>query len=275
VPTIALGDADTPLAGACDLAVSTIEAASKLAGRIEAFPMASLVLVQALRATECLPIPAALAVESMAYATLQDGPEFRRWREAHRREATHLPADPGPPVLIGRDGGRMTICLNRPSRFNAIDVEMRDALVEAFDLVSADRSIHVATVSGLGRCFSTGGDLVEFGTAPDPATAHMIRSQRLPAASLAPGADRFHFRLHGACIGAGIELPAFAACVTARRDAFFQLPELGFGLIPGAGGTVSLPRRIGRQRTAYLVLSGRRISAATALEWGLIDGIED
>jgi len=47
------------------------------------------------------------------------------------------------------------------------------------------------------------------------------------------------------------------------------------GLIPGAGGCVSVPRRIGRQRAAFMMLSGRRINAATALEWGLVDAIED
>ena len=53
--------------------------------------------------------------------------------------------------------------------------------------------------------------------------------------------------------------------VAAAPDAFFQLPEVGMGLVPGAGGTVSLPRRIGRQRTAEMALSGKRIDAETAL----------
>ena len=52
------------------------------------------------------------------------------------------------------------------------------------------------------------------------------------------------------------------------------LPELSLGLIPGAGGTVSIARRVGRWRTAYLVLSGRTIDAATALRWGLVDAVE-
>jgi enoyl-CoA hydratase/carnithine racemase len=59
--------------------------------------------------------------------------------------------------------------------------------------------------------------------------------------------------------------------VRAHPDAVFGLPELSLGLIPGAGGTLSITRRIGRWRTAYLVLSGRAIDAATALRWGLID----
>jgi enoyl-CoA hydratase/carnithine racemase len=63
--------------------------------------------------------------------------------------------------------------------------------------------------------------------------------------------------------------------VRAHPDAVLGLPELSLGLIPGAGGTVSITRRIGRWRTAYLVLSGRTIDTATALQWGLIDEISD
>ncbi|MDQ6696224.1 MAG: enoyl-CoA hydratase/isomerase family protein, partial [Actinomycetota bacterium] len=54
----------------------------------------------------------------------------------------------------------------------------------------------------------------------------------------------------------------------------FRLPELAMGLVPGAGGTVSLPRRIGRHRTAWLALTGASIDAPTALDWGLVDTIE-
>ena len=68
-------------------------------------------------------------------------------------------------------------------------------------------------------------------------------------------------------------MAAFAGRVEARADSWFQLPELKYGLLPGAGGTVSLPRRIGRQKTAYMALSMRRISASLALEWGLVDAI--
>jgi enoyl-CoA hydratase/carnithine racemase len=59
----------------------------------------------------------------------------------------------------------------------------------------------------------------------------------------------------------------------ARPDTVIGLPEVAMGLIPGAGGTVSLPRRIGRHRTAWLALTGRTIDAPTAREWGLVDEI--
>jgi enoyl-CoA hydratase/carnithine racemase len=151
---------------------------------------------------------------------------------------------------------------------------MRDGLAEALQLVALDPSIEAVELRGAGPSFCSGGDLDEFGSSPDPATAHAVRSTRSPARLLAACSERVEARVHGACVGAGVELPAFAAHVVAAPDAFFQLPELGLGLVPGAGGTVSLPRRIGRQRTAYLALSRERIDAEQALAWGLIDSIE-
>ncbi len=62
--------------------------------------------------------------------------------------------------------------------------------------------------------------------------------------------------------------------MTAAADTTVALPELGLGLIPGAGGTISLPRRIGRHRTAWLALTQQPIDAATAREWGLVDELQ-
>ena len=81
--------------------------------------------------------------------------------------------------------------------------------------------------------------------------------------------------VHGACLGAGVELAAFAGRVVARREASFGLPEVPLGLVPGAGGTASLPPRIGRQRTAQLALTATPIDTALAIEWGLVDEIVD
>jgi enoyl-CoA hydratase/carnithine racemase len=127
---------------------------------------------------------------------------------------------------------------------------------------------------GSGPDYSSGGDLDEFGTFPDPATAHLIRLTASIGRVIAELADRVVVHLHGACYGSGIELPAFVTRVIAAPDARFALPELTLGLIPGAGGTVSLPRRVGRHRTAQLALGGQKIDAVTALEWGLVDQID-
>jgi len=130
-------------------------------------------------------------------------------------------------------------------------------------------------IDGRGPAFCAGGDLDEFGMARDAAIAHVSRTTRSAAALMHRLRDRVECHVHGACIGAGIELPAFAGRVVARRDAFFQLPEVGMGLIPGAGGTVSVTRRIGRLRTVGLALTGARIDAGTALAWGLVDAMVD
>ena len=142
-------------------------------------------------------------------------------------------------------------------------------------MAAADPEVREIVLRGDGPSFCSGGDLDEFGTTPDPATAHVVRTTRSPARLLAALAERVTVRVHGACIGAGVELAAFAGRVTAAPDAFFALPEIGMGLLPGAGGTVSIPRRIGRQRTAWWALTGARIDAGTALAWGLVDAIDD
>ena len=210
-----------------------------------------------------------LLAESLAYSTLQAGPEFAPGAPAVASGSGDEAAEPA--VLARREGDELHLALNRPDKRNAFSAEMRDALCEALALVIQDASLRRVVLSGAGTSFCSGGDLDEFGTLPDPATAHAIRSTRNAAALLARVAERVEARVHGACVGAGAELPAFCRRVVADPGAFFQLPEVALGLVPGAGGTVSLPRRIGRQRTAWLALSGRRLPAEEALAWGLVD----
>jgi hypothetical protein len=256
---------------ACDAVVSSEAELNGMFANIENAPLAAASLVQVLRAVASMPTADALNLESFAYASLQAGPEFHAWLSGNGTNAGVSENEDGPPILIQRTTRGLELRLNRPANRNALSVELRDALCEVLQLVLSDQTIAHVSIAGEGRCFSTGGDLKEFGTAPDPATGHAIRSIRMPARLLADCAERVEFRLHGACIGAGVELPAFAQMVTATKTAFFQLPEIKLGLIPGAGGCVSITRRIGRQRTAFLGLSARRISADTALRWGLVD----
>ncbi len=274
-PVVALAPASASNAAlaACDARTARLEDAALMTRNCARSPLAALTLVHVLRITENLAFEQALLAESLAYAMLQAGPEFARWR--HEYVTPRETPDEGPAVCTERHDNELSIRLNRPHAHNALNVAMRDALVEAFDLVSSDSSIAAVSVSGIGRCYSVGGDLREFGERADAPSAHRIRSLRNPALSLLRCAQRVEFRVHGACIGSGVELAAFGRRIQARRNAYFQLPELTFGLIPGSGGCVSLPKRIGRQRTAWLALTGRRLSARDALKWGLVDEMID
>ncbi len=269
-PVIGVGAGSSAQAASCDLLIADGGTSERLERTIAATPLAAMVLVQKLRASEALSIVDALVAESLAFATLQQGAEFRAWRNASPLLAP-LPAVEQP-VRIDVTEEQMHITLAAPGQRNAIGTAMRDALCMAFDL--AQTLALPVEIRAEGRCFSTGGAVQEFGQANDPATAHWVRSVRLPAARLAPIAARTKAIVQGATIGAGIEIAAFAAQLVARPDAWFQLPELAYGLIPGAGGTVSLPRRIGRHRTAWMALSMQRVPARQALAWGLIDLIE-
>jgi enoyl-CoA hydratase/carnithine racemase len=235
-------------------------------------PQAALVLGQVLRATAGLPVPVALDVESFAYSMLLAGAEFRRWLARNGGRA--LPPTVEDPVLISRDAdGVLRVTLNRPQRRNACGRQLRDALADALRVALLDSTVDRVVLDGAGPCFCSGGDLAEFGTAPDLVTAHFVRTLAGAGRLVHALADRLEVHVHGPCVGAGVELPAFAGRVIAAAGTTFTLPEAGMGLIPGAGGTVSIPRRVGRWRALYLALSGQPLDAATALAWGLIDEI--
>jgi hypothetical protein len=275
VPVIGLGGEGESLAANLDVIADSEDALVAVIEGIDANPQAAAVLVQVLRATEHLNLIQGLTVESLAYATLQSGSEFSAWLEARRQRKTARTLSPTDDVvLVNRDDSTLNVVLNSPGTRNSLSTAMRDGLTQAFRLVAMDPAIERVEVSANGPSFSAGGDLEEFGLVRDPVVAHRIRMLRMPARFLALGAERYRFRVHGACIGAGIELPAFAGRISAAPDAQFRLPEIGMGLIPGAGGCVSIPRRIGRQRTAFMALTGQDFSAELALGWGLVDAID-
>lgn len=235
-------------------------------------PAAASVAARVLRMSVVLKFEDALGLESLAYSMLLASSGFRKWRadnpprKTPKRDIDRLVFDPvASPIRI---------LLTRSDARNAFDARMRDALCDAFAFALDHPDRPPVVLSGSGPCFSAGGDLDEFGTAEDVGLAHLIRSVRSPAALAHQLGDRLTARLHGACVGAGIEVPAAAGRVAAQPGAWFRLPEVSMGLIPGAGGTASIPRRIGRHRACYMAISGREIDLATALAWGLVDEVE-
>lgn len=271
-PVIGIGEADHPLAAAIDTIVDSPELAAVLIRGAQSQPLAAMTVTQLLRMLPELDGEDALTAESLAYAVLQGSEAHRAWLAGRRSEQAE---GAGGVVRLERDDGVLTVTLDRPQAGNAIDRSMRDGLYEAFALANADDTITRILLRAEGKAFSLGAELAEFGTTTDPATAHAIRCRTLPARQAIRCADRLEVEIDGACVGAGLELAAFARRITATRRSWFQLPELAMGILPGAGGCVSLSRRIGRQRTLQMILSGRRLPAREALEWGLVDTLVD
>jgi hypothetical protein len=273
---VVVGVVEEPTDGApawSDLAVPpdgpTLESAL---AAVDANPLSSTTLAILLRTGDGRTIPEGLAAESMAFGVLQHGPEFARWRQGH--PARTRSAEDGPAVTVSRRGPELSIILDRPRVLNAFSAAMRDELVAALHVAAIDPTVTSVVLRGSGDSFCSGGDLDEFGSRPDASTAHLVRLHRNAARSLSEVADRTTVHIHGATVGSGIELAAFAHRVVAARDTRISLPEVHLGLIPGAGGTVSLPRRIGRHATMLLALALPGIDADTALAWGLVDELE-
>ena len=264
-----------PGAELCDVVVGHDDRAdlASVSSTVATNPLAAVALVQLLRGAEARSVANGLLAESAVYSALQAGPEFARWRSS-RPTRPRLAEPDREPVLLERSGERLSVVLNRPRVHNALDAAVRDGLVDAFRLVEADPTITAVELRGEGPSFCAGGDLDEFGLRADPASAHILRLDRSAGWAIDRVSERVTAHLHGACMGSGIELPAFARTVLVHPDVRIGLPELSLGLIPGAGGTVSLPRRIGRHRTAWLALTGHQADADVALAWGLADGID-
>lgn len=254
---------------------SVSDTVAELTDRCRRWPNASAVCDDVLRSVDVTgPALSAVVTESLAYSTLQSGPEFARWLA--ERGPAQVP-DIAEPVLAERDGGTLRIAFNRPQRHNAFSTDARALLLEALTVALLDDTVTEVVLGGNGPSFCSGGDLGEFGTFTDPASAHLARTRHSPALALDELARRLgracRAQIHGRVLGSGLEMAAFCGRVSCHPDAVLGLPELALGLIPGAGGTLSVTRRIGRWRTAYLVLSGRLVDAVTALRWGLVDEI--
>jgi enoyl-CoA hydratase/carnithine racemase len=268
VATMAVGEPPGELRDALDLYTTDDAAADRIAAGFERAPLAGVAAAMLTRTPPAGVWPG-LVAESSAYSMLQGGPEFAKWRA--ERPANPPTDSDEPRVRITNERRHAVVTLTRASKHNALDARMRDELDTALAALVETREPVI--VRGEGPSFCSGGDLDEFATFPDPATAHVIRLTRSIAWRFHQLERRLVVGLHGACLGAGIELPAFAARIVATDDARIGLPELGLVLVPGAGGTVSIPRRAGRRALLTMLWDGEPVEAYRAKRWGLVDEV--
>jgi enoyl-CoA hydratase/carnithine racemase len=164
-----------------------------------------------------------------------------------------------------------TVWLDNPP-VNAVNAQIIETLWQAFESLSPD--VNVVVLRGKGeRAFSAGADITGFvggsGEGDRPAgiqpVADLIEAAPVPVVAA----------IHGYCLGGGLEIALACDFRIATRDAQLGFPEVNLGLLPGGGGTQRAPRLISRGRAAWLAMSGERIDAEQAAQWGLVEFVVD
>lgn len=156
------------------------------------------------------------------------------------------------------------IRLDRPEKLNAVDTPMLDELSSRLSETAADNSVRVVLLTGAGRAFCSGGDLIGRDTEGAAHAANRVVQAitTLPKPVVAG--------VHGAAVGFGCPLALACDLVVAAPPAYFQLAFSRVGLMPDGGACALLPALIGRARAARMAMTAERVDAATAFEWGMI-----
>ena len=173
-------------------------------------------------------------------------------------------------VLVSQAGGVCELRLNRPEKRNAITFAMYDSLWDAVVRAEADDSVRAILLSGAGASFTAGNDLADFMNRPLSGGEHgPVRFVRL--------LPKIHKVLiaavHGSTVGIGVTMLLHCDLVLAARSARLSMPFVKLGLVPEAASSLLLPRLIGHQRAAELLLLGTPIDSATALNYGLVNRV--
>lgn len=171
------------------------------------------------------------------------------------------------------------ITLNRPDRFNAIDDAFIEGLHAAFDAIEPDRGVRAVVLTGAGRGFCSGADLTATVDLAERSSAELYRGQQ----RLAQLSVRLHelpvpvvAAINGPAAGGGFALAAACDLRVASTTAHFSVANVRIGVSGGEMGlSWLLPQSLGRTRAAELLLSGRRLAAAEAHEWGFVNRLVD
>jgi len=172
-------------------------------------------------------------------------------------------------VLTSREGAVLTITLNRPDVYNAINRAMHDGLAVAL-ADAADPAIRAVVLTGAGRGFCAGQDLREFQELPGGVREALEETYHPNVRAIRALEKPVLAAINGACAGAGLSLACACDVRVASSDATFVPGFIGIGLVPDAGGTWFIHRLLGFARAFEWMVSNRRLGAAEALDWGLV-----
>jgi enoyl-CoA hydratase/carnithine racemase len=175
-------------------------------------------------------------------------------------------------ILVSRADGVCEIRLNRPEKRNALTLAMYGAIVDALNEARADDSVRVVLISGAGASFTAGNDLNDFISqgdfAEDNNAVRFLEALRNFRKVLVAA-------VHGQTVGIGVTLLLHCDLVLAARNAQMSMPFVKLGLVPEAGSSLLLPRLIGHQRAAELLMLGRPFDAAEGHSLGLVNRVID
>ncbi|MDX1551543.1 MAG: 2,3-dehydroadipyl-CoA hydratase PaaF [Marinobacter sp.] len=171
-------------------------------------------------------------------------------------------------LIEGPEQGVQVFTLNRPEALNALNTELLANLSRALDDAEANPEVRAVVITGSQKAFAAGADINEMagrdlvGILEDPRIAHWERIARFTKPLIAA--------VNGFALGGGCELAMHADILIAGENARFGQPEINLGIMPGAGGTQRLVRKVGESLAMRMVLTGEPIDAKRALEAGLV-----
>jgi 2-(1,2-epoxy-1,2-dihydrophenyl)acetyl-CoA isomerase len=175
-------------------------------------------------------------------------------------------------VETSRDGGVLTITLNRPDVLNAFTAEMHRQLVGAFKEARA-QDVRAVVITGAGRGFCVGQDLNEFGEAARDIAGRLRENYHPTIRAVRELEKPVLAAVNGPAAGAGLSFACACDHRLAAESATFVPAFINIGLVPDMGGTFFVTRLLGAPRAFQWMTSGRRLSAQEALDWGLVSEV--
>ena len=175
------------------------------------------------------------------------------------------------PLIFSLDNGVATLRLNRPEVFNSVNKPLALAFQQRLRECRDNAEVRAVLITGTGRAFCAGQDLAEI-TGPDsPEVAEIVEQHYNPIILLIRELDKpVVAAVNGVAAGAGANIALACDIVVAKESAAFIQAFSKIGLIPDSGGTYFLPRLVGLQRATALMMTGDKVSAAEAVQMGMI-----
>jgi 2-(1,2-epoxy-1,2-dihydrophenyl)acetyl-CoA isomerase len=176
-------------------------------------------------------------------------------------------------VETSRDGGVLTITLNRPDVLNALNAAVLGALTAALKEAARDADVRAVVLTGAGRGFCVGQDLTEFRDVSGDIADHLRMRYHPNVVALRALEKPVIAAVNGAAAGAGLSLACACDVRIAADSASFVPAFVNIGLIPDSGGSYFIARLLGPARAFEWMGSGRRLTAAEAQAWGIVSEV--